>query len=73
MTAPGQGEPPAPAPQAATHEFPLIAWARAIAFGIGDTARDMLDEGRRGAREAYDDGWRRFDAKTRFRRRKRDR
>ncbi len=49
-------------------EFPLVAWAKAIVFGIGDTARDMLDEGRRGAREAYDERWQRFDAKTRRRR-----
>jgi len=49
-------------------EFPLIAWAKAIVFGIGDTAREMLDEGRRGAREAYDERWQRFEAKTRHRR-----
>ncbi len=55
-------------PAGAPPEFPLVAWAKAIVFGIGDTAREMLDEGRRGASEAYDERWERFDAKTRRRR-----
>jgi len=49
-------------------ENPVIGWAKAIVFGIGDTARDMLDEGRRGTREAMDEGWERFDQKTKHRR-----
>ena len=49
-------------------ENPILGWAKAIAFGIGDTAKDMLAEGRRGAREAMDQGWDRFDAKTKRRR-----
>jgi hypothetical protein len=49
-------------------EHPLIAWARAIVLGIGDTARDMLEAGRQAAREAMDEGWQRFDEKTRRRR-----
>ncbi|MGD9934148.1 MAG: hypothetical protein AB7T37_10555 [Dehalococcoidia bacterium] len=50
-------------------EHPIIGWAKAIVGGLSDTAREVLDEGRRGAAEAYDEGWRRFDGKTRFRRR----
>jgi len=42
--------------------------AKAIVYGIGHTAREMLDEGRRGAAKAYDERWQRFDAKTRRRR-----
>ncbi len=49
-------------------ENPVIGWAKAIVFGIGDTAKDMLNEGRRGAREAMDEGWERFDSRTRHRR-----
>ncbi len=51
-------------------DHPIISWARAIVGGLSDTAREVLDEGRRGAAEAYDEGWRRFDGKTRFRRRR---
>jgi hypothetical protein len=49
-------------------EHAVVAWTKAIFGGIKDTARQVLDEGRRGAEEAYDEGWRRFDDKTRFRR-----
>lgn len=49
-------------------ENPVFGWAKAIVFGIGDTAKDMLDEGRRGASEAMAEGWDRFDAKTKNRR-----
>ena len=49
---------------------PVAGWAKAIVFGIGDTAKDMLHEGRRGARDAMDDGWERFDEKTKNRRRR---
>jgi hypothetical protein len=49
-------------------ENAVFSWARAILGGIKDTARQVVDEGRRGAEEAYDDGWRRFDDKTRYRR-----
>jgi hypothetical protein len=41
--------------------------ARAILDGLKDTAHDMVEEGRRGAREANENWWRRFDDKTRFR------
>lgn len=58
--------------ESSSHDEPrentIVEWAKAILGGVGDTARDMLDEGRRGAREAMDDGWDRFDAKTRHRR-----
>ena len=49
-------------------ENPVLGWAKAIAFGIGDTAKDMLHEGRRGAREGMEQGWDRFDSKTKRRR-----
>lgn len=49
-------------------ENPILGWAKAIVGGIGDTAKDMLDEGRRGAREAMETGWDRFDTKTKHRR-----
>lgn len=61
--------PTPPAAPAAREDHPIIEWARAIVGGLSDTAREVLDEGRRGAAEAYDEGWRRFDGKTRFRRR----
>jgi|GEM_PF-1275876 len=49
-------------------ENPILGWAKAIVLGIGDTAKDMLNEGRRGAREAIEEGWERFDDKTKRRR-----
>jgi hypothetical protein len=60
-------------PQEPANEGPadaIIGWARAIVLGIRDTARDMVDEGRRGAHDAYDEGWRDFDNKTKYRRRR---
>ena len=54
--------------RARANENPIVEWARAIALGIRDTAEDMLEEGRKGAHEAYDEGWKRFDAKTKHRR-----
>ena len=70
-----QPAPPMPAVEPAPErEIPVVGWAigwgKAIALGIKDTAQDMLDEGRRGARRAYDEGWHDFDAKTRYRRHK---
>jgi hypothetical protein len=56
------------APPPEPEESGLTAWARAIWYGLGDTAQDILAEARRGAREAQDQGWQRFDKKTRFRR-----
>ncbi len=52
------------------HENPVLGWARAVVFGVRDTATYMLDEGRRGAREAQEDGWQRFDDKTKTRRKR---
>jgi hypothetical protein len=52
------------------HENAVLSWAKAIWGGLKDTAQEAVREGRRGAEEAYDDGWRRFDEKTRFRRRR---
>jgi hypothetical protein len=67
--APPSPEAAAPGPTA-REEHPLIAWLRAIVLGVGDTARDMLEAGRRGSREAMDEGWQRYDAKTKHRRRR---
>jgi len=75
VTQPGPGEPVVGEGQGASppagEEHPVIAWTRAILGGIRDTARQALDEGRRGAQEAYDEGWRRYDDKTRYRRTRR--
>ena len=60
--------PPGRRSRSETEDNSPIAWARAIAFGIRDTAKDMLAAGRKGAASGYDDGWRRFDKKTRYRR-----
>ncbi|MEX0781710.1 MAG: hypothetical protein WD557_03600 [Dehalococcoidia bacterium] len=49
-------------------ENPLIGWARAIALGIRDTAQDVLDEGRQGARNKQSQMWSKFDSKTKHRR-----
>jgi hypothetical protein len=43
-------------------------WARAVALGLRDTGRDIADAARRGAREARDEYWDRFDDLTRRRR-----
>lgn len=63
-------EPPAsPSPVRPGRPEPeLVAWARAVARGMGDTARDMLAAGRAGAREAQDHAWERYRSKTRYRR-----
>jgi hypothetical protein len=61
---------PAPAAREAREEHGLFGWARAIAFGLRDTAQDMLDEGRKGAHDAYEEGWRRYDQKTKHRRKR---
>ena len=45
-----------------------LAWAKAIASGARDTAKDMLEAGRKGADSGYAEGWRRFDKKTKYRR-----
>jgi hypothetical protein len=48
-----------------------VAWARAVGLGLRDTLRDVLDEGRKGAKEAQDQAWRRYDTKTKHRRKPR--
>ena len=69
MTSPeSDREPMEPAFEDEPRENPILGWAKAIVGGIGDTAKDMLEEGRRGAREGMETGWDRFDAKTRHRR-----
>jgi hypothetical protein len=63
-----------PPPPREMPDIPVVGWAfgwgQAIVLGVRDTAQDMLNEGRKASREAYDEGWRDFDSKTRFRRRK---
>jgi hypothetical protein len=49
-------------------EETIVEWARAIALGIRDTAKDILDEGREGARRKQSEMWDRFDSKTKGRR-----
>jgi hypothetical protein len=53
---------------AAPRENPIFGWARAIVLGIRDTANDIVDEGRRGARAKQSQMWDKFDAKTKHRR-----
>lgn len=45
-----------------------LDWLTAVGLGIRDTAKEMLDRGREGAREAYRDYWRQYDEKTVLRR-----
>jgi len=63
-----EGALPPPSSKPEASENPILGWAKAVVFGISDTAKDMLEEGRRGAREGMEDGWDRFDAKTKRRR-----
>lgn len=46
-------------------------WIRAIALGVKDVGKVMLDEGRKGAQAAEVEAWKRFDAKTKYRRKPR--
>ena len=62
------GDLPTPRPGYRRAEETILDWARAIAFGIGDTAKDIVDEGRAGARRKQSEMWDRFDAKTKGRR-----
>jgi hypothetical protein len=43
-------------------------WARAVALGVRDTAKDMLEAGRQGARAAQLEYWAHFDELTKNRR-----
>ncbi len=45
-----------------------VGWARAIALGVRDTAQDVLEEGRKGARSKQSQMWEKFDGKTKGRR-----
>jgi hypothetical protein len=57
------------APPREPRENPIVGWAKAIFGGIRDTAQDVVDEGRRGARAKQSQMWDKFDSKTRHRRR----
>ncbi len=56
------------APSSEPRENPLVGWAKAILGGIRDTAQDVVDEGRRGARAKQSQMWDKFDSKTKSRR-----
>jgi hypothetical protein len=60
------GDPRTPAPP--RRENPIVGWAKAIFGGIRDTAQDVVDEGRRGARSKQSQMWDKYDSKTRRRR-----
>ena len=71
------GAPPSPPPpglaqstgeKRPSDDNPVLAWARAIAMGVRDTAKDVLDEGRSGAKAKRSQMWDRFDKKTKGRR-----
>ncbi|MCC7365594.1 MAG: hypothetical protein IT303_14610 [Dehalococcoidia bacterium] len=55
---------PSPKEKAASVAGEAVDWVRAIGLGIRDTAKDMLEAGRKGAHDAYGEGWDRFDAKV---------
>ena len=59
------GKPP---PRRKLVENAIVGWARAVAMGVRDTAHDVLDEGRSGARAKRSQMWDRFDRKTKGRR-----
>jgi hypothetical protein len=59
---------PSPPDRSTLTDNAVVGWVRALALGARDTAKDMLDAGRKGADEGYAEGWRRFDKKTRYRR-----
>ncbi len=61
--------PVTPAPSSPIDE--AVGWARAVAFGLRDTLNDILKEGRKGAKDAQDKAWRRYDSKTKYRRKPR--
>ena len=69
----GDGPRSTPSPQldsmkSALKENTVVEWAKAIALGLRDTAGDVVDEGRRGARAKQSQMWDKFDAKTKHRR-----
>lgn len=47
---------------------PVVEWFFAIVDGISDTGREVLRRGRESAAVAYDEGWEKFDDKTKRRR-----
>ena len=62
-----QDSAPQPAPPGAPEEesdTSIGGWVRAVALGIQDTWHDMVEEGRKGARQAYEEYWRDFEVKT---------
>jgi hypothetical protein len=67
MTSPEPG-PAGDGPRRTLEDNPVVDWVRAFALGVRDTAKDMLDAGRKGADEGYAEGWKRFDKKTKYRR-----
>jgi len=60
--------PPVERPAPRSRENALLGWTRAIVLGVRDTARDIVEEGKKGASKAYAEGWQDYEAKTRHRR-----
>lgn len=50
----------------------IVAWGRAVVFGVRDTARDILSEARKGAATGRAEAWDRYRDKTKYRRHPRD-
>ncbi len=67
---PAGPRPPATQAVPSPRAGPETDWVTAVLLGIRDTAKGMLEAGRKGAHEAYDEGWERFEAKTKRRRHK---
>lgn len=67
-TARALATPPEASPVSPANENPVTGWARAIVLGIRDTAESMLEAGRKRARAAREEGWERFEEKTKQRR-----
>jgi hypothetical protein len=61
----GTGEPRRRRP---TFADEALDWLRALGLGLRDTATDILDAGRKSARDTTDQYWGRFEGKTRRRR-----
>ena len=59
---------PESAPEPGTGHEPPAGLVRAVLLGVRDTWKEMLAEGRRGARITHDRRWREFDEKTKYRR-----
>ena len=48
-------------------QLPLVGAIKAVALGVRDTAKDMLQSGREEARRAHDEAWSHYDDLTKHR------